>query len=90
MQRSSRWRTFLSRISSEHSWTYVDLYDELSKLPRDQIDALFLGNEVPYLAAAGHYSRLGNRRVATALYARLTDRPEVQSWLAAARQNGSN
>ncbi|MAV36775.1 MAG: hypothetical protein CMJ59_15110 [Planctomycetaceae bacterium] len=90
LRRSSTWREFLSRLANENGWNYWYLGDELAALPRDEIEALFLGNEVPYLAAAGHYSAPGNRRIATALYARLADHPDVRRRLQAAQQHGSN
>ncbi|MEE3372150.1 MAG: hypothetical protein VX346_22640 [Planctomycetota bacterium] len=85
-QRSSAWRDFLARSAAESGWNYFYLGDEMARLPQDQVDALFLGNEVPYQAAAGHYSVRGNRFVATALHARLTAREDVRQLLKRAQQ----
>ena len=88
-QRSSKWRDYLVRAAKEAGWNYFDLAEEMSRLPQDQVDALYLGNEVPYQAAAGHYSVRGNRFVATALYARLTARDDVRQLLEQAQQTDS-
>ena len=88
-QRSSAWRDFLVRAANASGWNYFYLGDEMARLPQDQVDALFLGNEVPYQAAAGHYSLRGNRFVATASYARLAARDDVRQLLEQAQHTNS-
>ena len=88
-QRSSKWRDYLARAAKEAGWNYFDLVEEMARLPQDQVDSLYLGNEVPYQAAAGHYSVRGNRFVATALYARLAARDDVRQLLEQAQQTDS-
>jgi hypothetical protein len=62
------WRAILATESAERSWLFVDLIEEMRKLPRTEIESLF----------DDHYSVAGNEFVATVLYERLMLLPQIQ------------
>lgn len=61
---SEPWRRWLRREAADREIPYVDLVEELRKLPEDEWDRLFD-------TATGHYSVEGNRRVARLIDAEL-------------------
>jgi len=59
------WRKWLRTELPKRSILYVDLYDEILRLPPEDVKRLYLGH--PF----GHYSEEGNRLVAQEIYKRL-------------------
>lgn len=75
---SDTWRARLSQHASQQGWTFIDLVEELRRLPKDQIAGLFIkGSSMEYAGAAGHYTEAGNEWVAGVLHDYLTDHPEL-------------
>lgn len=75
------WREFVRNAAAENGWLCWDLTDELGRLPEAEIASLFIGPEIQYRAAAGHYNEQGNRFVARALYERLLATPATAAQL---------
>lgn len=64
---TEQWRSFLRAEAATRGWIFIDLVDELRKLPAEEIDTIF----------RGHYSEIGNAYIAETLYERLLDIPEI-------------
>lgn len=75
----SGWREFVRTKSLEQGWLFWDLTEELARLPEAEVANHFIGPEVEYRAAAGHYNEQGNRFIARALYDRLLGNPDTAS-----------
>jgi hypothetical protein len=75
---SQGWRDVISAHAAAAGISYVDLSVELRALSKREAISLFLReDEVTYADAAGHYNVQGNEFIAQALYARLTEIPDV-------------
>jgi hypothetical protein len=75
---SQGWRDVISAHAAAAGLSYVDLSVELRALSKREAISLFLReDEVTYADAAGHYNVQGNEFIAQALYARLTEIPDV-------------
>ena len=74
----SRLREFLSAQLSNRGVKFIDLVSEFRKLPRNEVDGLFIsGEDLAYLNAAGHYSVKGNQYIARVIYSKLLSIPEI-------------
>lgn len=74
---SDRWRTWLRAQAVQHQWVFIDLVEELRRLPKEEIAGLFIkGSSIEYTGAAGHYTEAGNDWVADALQRRLAANTE--------------
>jgi len=79
---SDPWRQFLHAEAAQHNLLFIDLVDELRKLPPQYIDRLFIKKgSIHYAFAAGHYTDAGNLFIAQTLYAKLTGIPQILSRL---------
>jgi hypothetical protein len=75
-------REFLREAAAKKGILYVDLVDDFQKLPRQEMERLFIPVGAQYyLAAPGHYSVEGHEYVARALYNSLLSLPEVSKKL---------
>jgi hypothetical protein len=69
--RTAELRAFLARECGRRGIRFLDLVEDLRRVPAEQVAGLFLREgEVDFVGAAGHYSAEGNRRVAEWIYAR--------------------
>jgi hypothetical protein len=67
--RTNRWRQFTREQASEHDYHFIDVAEEMRKLPRHEFEKLF--------RKGGHYTDEGNRYVAEILYSRLSELPAL-------------
>ncbi len=75
---SDRWRAWLREHAVRHQWVFIDLVEELRKLPKDQIAGFFIrGSGIEYTGAEGHYTEAGNAWVADTLHRHLTSHTEI-------------
>jgi hypothetical protein len=75
---SQPWRSIVREEASQRGVPFIDLVDELQKVPKQAMEALFIPRGSQYYAStAGHYSENGNEFVARELYSRLTNVPEI-------------
>jgi len=72
VDKSDHWRGSLRSEAGQKGFVFLDLVDEIRKLPADEVPGLY-----DY-----HFNEKGNQWVARALYEKLTSLPEVQSKLA--------
>jgi hypothetical protein len=68
-----RWRDFFRDLDKEHGFLTIDLVDEITQLPPEDVAALYTDS--------GHYSENGNRIIAQVLYNRLLALPDINSRL---------
>ena len=69
VSKSDPWRESLAREASRQGITFVDLVEEIRRLPQEKASGLF--------NASLHYDEAGNRWVAEALLNRLRSLPEI-------------
>ena len=75
---SEFWRDFLRTEAADRHVAFIDVIEELRKLPPQEIEPLFIADgALDYVGAAGHYSEAGNAYVADVLYRRLLAIPEA-------------
>jgi hypothetical protein len=66
------WREFLHDEAVKHNLLFVDLHDELIKLPSHEIEKFFIQKDnTDYLFASGHYTEEGNTYIANVLFKKL-------------------
>jgi len=66
---SDPWRQFLHAEAVKHNLLFIDLVDEIRKLPPQNIDHLFIKEGlINYSYAIGHYTNEGNLFIAKKLY----------------------
>jgi hypothetical protein len=80
---SSTYRQFLREEAERKGILFIDLVDDFQKLPRQEMEKLFIPPGTQYfLAAPGHYWVEGNEYVAKKLYSKLISASEVAKKLA--------
>ncbi len=86
-QESTPWRALLRAATDSMGVSYVDLVEELRRLPADSVGALFQpqGQHPLRSPRLGHLSERGNRWVAEALYRRILMEPGIAARLRAIR-----
>jgi len=76
---SNYWRDVIRTYAAEHKIVYIDLINEIKKVPPDQLQRMFIGPEVlDYQGAAGHYTEEGNAYIASILYREMRASPELR------------
>jgi hypothetical protein len=76
------WRERMRAAAATGAFEFVDLVDELRRLPADSVQLMFLGDGIPgYADGVGHYSVAGNAWVADQLYRRLLEIPSFAAKL---------
>ena len=65
----NRWRQFAQAQASAHDYHFIDVAEDMRKLPRHEFEKLF--------RKGGHYTDEGNRYVAELIYSRLSELPEL-------------
>jgi len=81
-EKTNLWREYVRLASKRTGTLFVDLVDEIGKLPPDETHALFIAeDEIDFPGAAGHYTAKGNKFVAEILYDKLLSIPEVSAKL---------
>jgi hypothetical protein len=73
---SDRWRGWAAAAAPRDSFLFVDLVEDVRRLPRDSLDLLFLHTD-PYK----HYGDAGHRWVAGRLYQHLLAAPAIAATL---------
>lgn len=75
---SKPWQDFLYAEATHNKYIYIDLIEELKKLPQQKIEKLFIPEGViDYYGATGHYTKEGNKFIAYNLYKKLVAIPEI-------------
>ena len=72
------WRRFLQIQAKEHKWIYIDLLANFQELAVQEIESMYLGHNLPFAGAAGHYNEKGNRFVAESLLTQLMQVPQIR------------
>ena len=72
------WRRFLQTQARTHGWIYIDLLAGFRELALSEIESMYLGHDLPFAGAAGHYNEKGNRFVAELLLPQLMDLPLIR------------
>ncbi|MEE3371690.1 MAG: hypothetical protein VX346_20335 [Planctomycetota bacterium] len=72
------WRRFLQTQARTHSWIYIDLLAGFRELALSDIESMYLGHDLPFAGAAGHYNEKGNRFVAELLLPKLMEIPLIR------------
>jgi len=76
------WRERMRAAAVGRAFEFVDLVDELRRLPADSAAQMFLGNGIPgYADGVGHYSVAGHLWVAEQLQRRLSKIPSLAAKL---------
>ena len=76
---SDYWRDLIRTYAAERKIVYMDLVDEIKKVPPDQLQRMFIGSEVlDYQGAAGHYTEEGNAYIASTLYTKMQGLPRLR------------
>jgi lysophospholipase L1-like esterase len=71
-QAPRRWAAFLQEQANALHITFIDLFEDFRKLPRNELDSLFLQkHDIQFEAASGHLNRAGNELVASLIYQKL-------------------
>jgi len=79
---SRRWRDRAREAADRLGFTFIDLIEDLRRLPQDSVSSMFIHHDVQgFVSARGHYSVAGNRWVAERLYDRLLALPPVSDRL---------
>jgi len=68
-----RWRQFVQAEVNKHDYLFIDVVEEMRKLPQEAVEKMFRGG--------GHYSDEGNRYVAEVIYQRLRELPRLANKL---------
>lgn len=85
------WIDFLRNEALKNGVYFIDLTDEFQKLHFREIDELFFPpGAIDYAGAANHYTVKGNQYIATVLYKKLTEIPEVENIFKSAHKDGMN
>ena len=72
------WRRFMKPQARKHKWIYIDLLAGFQELALPEIESMYLGHDLPFAGAAGHYNEKGNRFVAELLLPELTKLPMIR------------
>jgi hypothetical protein len=76
------WRERMRAAAAGGAFEFVDLVDELRRLPADSVGQMFLGSGIPgYADGVGHLSVAGNAWVAEQLHLRLLEIPSFAAKL---------
>jgi hypothetical protein len=75
---SDPWRERAKVASRRGEFVFLDLVQEFRQLPADSAEQMFIGHRFSgYPDASGHYTVSGNQWVASQIYRRLVEIPEV-------------
>ena len=78
IRQSDPWREHVKAAASAGEFAFVDLVQELRRLPADSVTQMFIGLHVPgYPSGDRHYTVEGNEWIATQIHRRLLSMPEV-------------
>jgi len=76
------WMKVLVDEAKKNELYFIDLTDDIKKIPAGEIRNLFIPDgAINYDSAAGHYSEEGNRYIADILYEKLKAIPEISEKL---------
>jgi hypothetical protein len=79
---SDPWRERMRAASADGGFVFVDLVQDLRRLPADSAEQIFIGHQFPgYENQIGHYTVLGNEWVAEQITRRLLEIPSLASRL---------
>jgi len=79
---SMSWHGFLRQYAEQHGVLFLDLLDELRRLPPAELDKLFITQAaVDFPGAAGHYTEAGNAVIADFMYRTLLANPKTAAKL---------
>lgn len=82
------WRGILGDYTREHGLLYINLVDDFRKLPREELDKLFIPRgSIGALGAAGHYTEAGNALVSELIYRRLLSNAQTAAKMHATAGN---
>jgi hypothetical protein len=68
---NSSLRTFLASELSARGIAFIDLVDDLKRLPSQETEKMFI-SKLTYPYSRGHYSEAGNQYIANIIYKRLS------------------
>ena len=72
------WRKFLAEYARQHGLLYLDLADDLHRLPPQQVEQFFIARGAnDYQGASGHYTEAGNAFIADLIYRGLIANPQT-------------
>ena len=72
------WRNFLAEYAHQNGLLYLDLADDLHRLPPQQAEQFFIARGAnDYQGASGHYTEAGNAFIADLIYQRLLANSET-------------
>ena len=76
------WRERMGAAAAGGAFVFVDLVEELRRLPADSAQQMYLGYGIPgYADGVGHFSVAGNAWVAEQLHRRLLEIPSFAAKL---------
>src|SRR5271165_10191 len=76
------WRNFLAEYAHQNGLLYLDLADDLHRLPPQQVEQFFIARGAnDYQGASGHYTEAGNAFIADLIYQRLLANSETAAKL---------
>lgn len=75
---SDHWRAWLREHAIQHQWVFIDLVEDLRRLPKEQITGFFIkGAGLEFPGAEGHYTEAGNDWVADTLHRHLASHSDI-------------
>lgn len=75
---ASAWRRWLAAEAQKNRWIFIDLVEEMRQLPREQVKALFIRDDVGrFRGSKGHYNEAGNEFIARALLRKMREHPAI-------------